>query len=90
MTMTTTRVQLNGLNVSVGEDDITGKLCHNGLSSTGTASSTLVAKEGSVFMSIGFGGPIAGDGSIRWITPQGEVYEGIINITGETNMIKIS
>ena len=76
---TTVRQEAGGMDVIVGPDHRNGRLCHNGTVG-GTASTTLVqlAGESIPFMSIDMAGPLNGTGAIKYITPQGDIYEGVI------------
>lgn len=74
---TTVREEAGGMDVIVGPDHRNGRLCHNGTVG-GTASSTLVQIDGAIFMKIDMAGPLIGSGAIKYITPQGDIYEGVI------------
>ena len=76
------REEAGGMDVIVGPDHRNGRLCHNGTVG-GTASSTLVQIDGAIFMKIDMAGPLIGSGAIKYITPQGDIYQGVI-IQGQT------
>jgi hypothetical protein len=73
------RAEAGGMNVTVGPDHRNGRLCHNGtVGDTASTSNVQLPGESIPFMGITMAGLLAGSGAIKYITPQGDIYEGVI------------